>query len=1534
MSVWDNIGRFNRGMTDWWKDVGLSIISGPKFVWDIVTAPWNDREEFNGVTNTLKQAGVDWAKNVSRPLGGIAAGAYATNKNILWEPLTAIGVAGKEVSLGKKSKEENIAAWKKAWEARQEIPLGQAYTEYLPQSLALKQYGKITGTEEKLPLVLQEKFDIFDPVQRNQAFKKSLYGGVMSGTLDFWKNMVLDVTFIGSEIAKPYRTPDDPIEAIIGIDEALAGANNKYAKMGEDFAQNSSFWASKHPWVNDGNNVSITSHLLGESSTKEEALYTMKALLGDPNAVGKLEELKRPDIAEPLRIANGELTRSELKILLRDEKILGRTEEEGMLSLSYLRTPEEIAADTEFLRAYAKHDKYIAQLMGVAERPPITEGVASKLSVRFAGEVATGRAAGLGGTTLKGPVVETYQPTPFHRLYYKVSYPLTERPSGTMANLNDGDSIKDATATVNRLVSKKLTAPENGVALISNYAASATPESKLAALEAIEEVGFKAIGKKYDLPEDLVRSIFSEHKRLKNGFLKEHRETGYVYDSVTDTNLKINLFESQTANFYPITDFDLVDSVIRQNQSALKTLYQVYGASINTLEAVSDLWKAGVLLRGGYPIRNGLDSQLRIMSVLGAMTTIKHLGPGMKNVLLNTATQGNRLIDNVSNYRKGIKQASYGTIKSEMQRAGAEMTIHENKIKDITKQLNKNPDDPDLVAQLVAEQLKYDSKAAVYKTNNEALSSLEQAKLKGRKKTLGQEDIILQSMYTAPDGAKYAIHGSFGGPLGPMWQTLNSSERSFSRILDDYANIYGAKFAASGTRGKVTPDMDNYYQEWASAINKSFFNAAVVKELLIPKNDISSVAKWLESSPAGIQVRQRLGLSREESLDYVTTVQGFMNHYMPPGSGIAEELAKSGNVTEAFLRDAIKDPTGLPVVHGFLLQNNLNLGPTKPIKQFINKAFKVIGSMPEDAWARNPLFDEVYNLSAQKRFRTSEFFNKKAFTAEEFNKITANIEAGAREDAIKAVREILYNVERRSNLAQALRFMAPFFSAQENSIKTWLKIVKDKPYIFQRAAALWYAPNNAGLITDENGDPVPPFKTFDGNETVWLQIPESIKKLPIIGPGLQSMDQVGISKRSVDVIFQGSPVNLGVGPYFAIPASYFLKIQPTAEAVFSWAFPFGPDASVTQTLPTWLRRQVERAQGMDNSTYARTWGMIWLTEQQKARKNGTPYKTDREVTDMTNALYNTRTWANLILPFAPQFQSPYRIYIEKYRQYSEKFGVNADKRFFEDYPEFFSFAVSLSKNATNSDATMTDVKNAKKYSDLIASVKDDNKALIGLITRGSKNSAFSPTAYWWQEQTSISPGTAEKFRGELDPKEAFKRNEAREGWVRFRMMQAYVDAELRRRTLSNVDQNGAEDLKILKEATVNALSSKVDPVTKQRTNEVSAWYEDYKDIDGTKTLRTVQGLRKIISNPTFMQDNADNPTWKSVVMYLSARDRVSGMLAKRQSKNIDAKENADLKVLLSAITLRLKSEDIGFSDLYDRYLDRDPVYDKYLGAGK
>jgi hypothetical protein len=100
--------------------------------------------------------------------------------------------------------------------------------------------------------------------------------------------------------------------------------------------------------------------------------------------------------------------------------------------------------------------------------------------------------------------------------------------------------------------------------------------------------------------------------------------------------------------------------------------------------------------------------------------------------------------------------------------------------------------------------------------------------------------------------------------------------------------------------------------------------------------------------------------------------------------------------------------------------------------------------------------------------------------------------------------------------------------------------------LVNRGYLVWQAPNRSGLVTDENGEQVPVGKT-SGSDTIWLDLPKGITKIP----GLESLTKMGISKGSLDIIFQGgldALYNQGnpnivadifpVGPYVGVTVSY------------------------------------------------------------------------------------------------------------------------------------------------------------------------------------------------------------------------------------------------------------------------------------------------------------------------------------------------------------------------------------------------------------
>jgi hypothetical protein len=1535
MDIWNRIGDLAKGTRDWGLDVGLAIASPAKFAWDIATAPLNDRKEFNGLLSILKQSTIDLGKNVLRPVGGVLGAVEATNRNLIREPLSAVTLfAQRDPNIGISD------SWKKAWEARNEISFGQALSTQLGSSMSFL-------PDSLTPKFMDSDFDIYDEKQREEAFSNSLMGRVASGSIDTITQFAGDVSIIGGKLIASKRAADSAKDAIIALREVRSGIPTtnklaeKYSRLADDFANNDIAWAQNHPWIKGSNNQATVSYLLGTTATKEEALNTMLAVMGDKSGIDLLDELKRPDIAVPLRIANGEMSMSDYKILLNEESQLINATTDDMLQFA-LRSPEEIQVDRDFISAWAKHDRYVDTLLGVSETPALTEGVGGLLqgTGRF---IATANSLPYHSNAVADAKVTMYQPTPFHKLYYKVTWGQKERPSGVI-NLNEGDSIREVVAVTDRLIQLSKPVPTKGAAFLTRlqagtfttqdalsyverYSRATTPEARARVINDLEETGYRIVAAKHGISEERAGQLFNYHTQLRSGKLRESKEEGFLYDHELNQMIKVPLFESQTANFLPIADFDSIDDVIKRNNSTLSAI----GGSLNdTIAVTSDLWKAAVLLRLGYPIRNAADSQLRIWATVGAMASLRHAGEGVRNLVDNTRVAKNRMVDN---YNAPAK-VDYKGLKDDLQKSGSEIARLSKEVAQLETRVALEPDNADLIGELVIKRKSLDTANAAYESNNVALSALEKSKVASRKKRIGEQDIELTSTVDSPDGTKYTIWGAFGGPNGGLFRELNSSQQTFYSLMEDYSTIYGANVASKG-RGIVRPGDVNYYQEWTNSINETFANAAVPRGLMAGKS-IDEVAKELADNK---ELRARLGLARADSLEYVVTAQKFLDNYIPDGYGIREKIMsalpgeEAGKITEEFLRNAVRDPNSLPIVHGHLLDANMNLRPQAISRQITSSLFKYLAQIPEDNWARHPLFIDLYEKSIQKRLETAEFLKGGTFTREEFADLQYKLTAGARADALKGVKGILYNVERRSNAAHMLRFVSPFFSAQENAIKTWFKIGMDNPAILNRANIVWNAPNRAGLITDENGDPVGTGNPLNSNDTMWLPIPKALKKLPIIGEGLSSLDQIGISKRSLDVIFQGNPFGVSVGPFAAIPVANVLKLKPELSEVVSFAFPYGPDASLTQFLPTWMRNSLKAVQGLNNDDYAKTYQLIWLTEQQKAQEAGTAYLTDAQIKSKTDAFYKMRVAANLILPFAPQFESPYRFYMDKWREYSQSYGLGADAKFLEDYPEYFEFATSLSKNPTGSQATMDDVQNAKRYTDLIADVKGDNSYLIGLITKGSGAAKYNPTAYWWQSETSIAPGTPEKYRGKQDPQEAQQQNASREGWARYRRAMAVLDAHLDKRGLTSFQQSGAEDLAAAKQAIIQQLASDIDPVTGQATGSPSPWYQDYRDVDGTKSAKTIIGFKKILGNEKFMSDNADDPTWKSVALYMKVRDSISSSLRGRPSNNIDAKENVDLRMVLDYYVNQLKSGDLEFANIYDRFLSQDRVYDKYLGSG-
>ncbi len=1528
MSVWNRIGdvatTIAKGAFNFGKEVVGAQKATAQISWDIATAPWYNPLEYNNFIQTAKASIDKNSPNYVKPFASAGGaimkvpGVQSTleaidnvNREYIREPLTTFELVAGDLGANRIERSDifDPKVWSKAYTGAQEISFGQA----------------LVGAYR---VMYDPKFNIYDPKQRDAAFKDSAWGKGLSGGSDLAIQLVGDVTLVGGKVTKVLKASqlgvgklnnaDAIAKAAEDITKAQGGEINRMTKVINDFTANDSAYAISHPMVKSSSNPALLAHLLGDSIDADETALILRSAMSDPVAMDELSLLRRYT-TDALQAARGNLSSVD------EYKLFAAPDGSGMLP--FLNDNPAVIDDAlANYASLAENDKYFAKLMDLGEGGGVLTRTTGKVLQGIEDLVAQGRATKFYDKVTGNPRVEVFQPTPFHRLYQKISWLQGERPAG-LVDFNDPDSYREIIATTGQLEKILKLDPSESKSILDSYIGARTPEERMVAALNLENKAFRALANKYDIDEEIATKIYNNYKGARVSALKSIQDKGFMVD-LDESILKVPQLESQTADFLPIMDFKLMDNLLKRNSSTIRGLAGGVNDKVLTVaDLLNDAFKAGALLRLGYTIRNGIDSQLRIAASVGSLTTLRHLGPGLKNFINNTVPVPARFIDTYRAVDSGrnIKQIQQANTKVMNQ-----LKELKGKIASLEARLSLKPDDLDAFGELNTLKLLEEEKLAVYNHYTDILN---------RKGIIEPKQKIGSGSYkvTTSDGEVYDLDDAFGGPLGDMFRRIASSGNSFERLVDSNAQAYIRKLASKGI-GVVKPTDPAYFEQWAQTLRQQFGNSAVVNKIVAGES-IEDITKWLRNSPQGRDLRKRLAIRSDDSQEYVERINGFFDQYLPIESGLRSTIK---DVTAADLRSAFPDPNDLPLIHGHILEEAFFNKSVVQIDKLINSAFKLIGTLPEDAWARNPLYIELYRREAKRRLDIMTGQKVERLTVDEQSQLMAQ----SHKIALREMKGILFNIERRTNLATALKYISPFFSAQENAYKTWLKLAVSNPAIVNRGYLVWNSPNQAGLVTDQEGNEVPAGQT-SGNDVIWLGVPKGLRNIP----GLESLTKMGIPKASLDILFQGGLDALymkgnpsvfsdifPVGPYVAVPVSEIVKRQPSLEESFKWALPYGPSKdALAGFTPAWFQRQRTRAAGLEDPAFARSFMLIWNTEQQRAKRNGTDPLSTSKILKMTKDYWNMRTAANLILPFAPRFDTPYKFYMDKSREYDRVYGVESSAKFLDDYPEFFSFSASLSSNPTNVQSSVQAVENIKKYEGLVSDLAKIEPRLVGLVTNNFAGYEFSQAAYNYLYTKNIAADSPEKFLSSTSPAEAQKKNEAEKGWIQYNRIMDAIDNDLQDRGLTSTQQKGAEDLAALKAAVIAKLSRKTDadgnPIIDPKTGQIeqTEWSNDYLDSDGSKTNRVILGLGRIFADTKFIEANKNNSTWKSVSAYLDFRKAVAQELAGREVKSINAKANTDLRFIYDGIVNKLKQDDkLGFAYIYDRFLSQDLVYDKYL----
>lgn len=1075
----------------------------------------------------------------------------------------------------------------------------------------------------------------------------------------------------------------------------------------------------------------------------------------------------------------------------------------------------------------------------------------------------------------------------------------------------------------------------------------------------------------------------------------EMGDGAYVVSPLAKTQL------SMTDTLLPVKE---IDRVLSRNSGAMQQLRRAGGNAADTARVFSDsfntIWKAATLLRPAYIPRMISEEWFASAIKFGAMSRlVADPSIGTKNFILN---RGSSLAAQLG---KGSYTPGTGEIEKAVVKLGDESLI--SKIKARQDEIGAELETATGArrAQLEAEQkyigvtrikvgkalpvannriaMEQELKANLekditgWKDEIEKLegSQLIQDQLRAqglKDKISSAEDEILDHMYAIEEFTEYSDEllriaaASTGRRLGEgsfeafgrqvpqafskEWQ--NSIPRESLSSDDAYQKIYArgealdtARAIKTGSWEYIAPDQVNHMASWLRGLNFQFRQDDVFRRVANDMTGKEALA-WLKT-PDGAAHMRDLG-SYRSPVELVNDVRATINKYLPVAS-LQQKLAKGEEIGEAELRANIPR-NEFPIVHGEEMKYPTRLShkdtAASKVDRIIAKGFKRLGAIPSDLMSRHP----VYARAFEARFRTimdqelkykGERGNGDALVPEELEKIKAKADKLARKD----ISQVVYDPQ-RTTASEALRFIAPFFSAHADSLSRWGGLIAEKPETLGTIAKIYNAPVAANLITDSQGNPVGldgkatkkvpiveevtdpitgrKFKKITGEKTVREDVNMSDRvfhlRNPFVTPEMAKGDRP-IKISAMNTILPGDPwFNPGTGPIVQIAGSQIAKASPQTGDFLQWAkiLPYGPSSVSDAITPKYMRAawDMYRGEDPDNEEYQKAYLAVYNRKVAEYYENGTKFSPKDVESEAKKFLFLDflEAWGSPAQTQAtPITGTKYQFFVDAYSQLKAADPQNAKDIFMERYgSDYFGFTADLTKSmgiaATHSADAM-----AQKYKDLLDEDPDMAPFIIGNVYN---NGAFSPSVYRKQLEQSFG---GEWVREKISAQDAIAQSQTDQGWAEWNQLKNTMDGMLIRSGFTSYTQKGAEKFNEARAKVVSALSS-----------QFPAWGQAYATTDRSKIPTRISAFERLVTDERFQNDPMRAGETQSLMAYLQARRVFKSALDARGAKELSVDvsgrptgKNADLGLAWNRFTMGLVAHDTGFATTYNRWLSND-----------
>jgi hypothetical protein len=1088
---------------------------------------------------------------------------------------------------------------------------------------------------------------------------------------------------------------------------------------------------------------------------------------------------------------------------------------------------------------------------------------------------------------------------------------------------------------------------------MQRYGAAMTPTDRMDAIRWIEREATKRLAAKASemagtkIDSQRIDEVYSIIDKRRSDVVGNFQKQVYGVDPLTgDPIITGALLRSQLETSMPMLNMRMLEKTVA---IAARPQYANYGADAGKgtqfLEAskaladeIQSIWKAGVLLRLGYTVRNTGEGWLRSAAFLGTVPAISAAPRGFMN----------------SFYNNSRRVQGLGLVGPSLRR----LKVDESAAVDRVNEMSKNLDslrvqrDEALAADPTVGVTKFDSQINNHENQiNSLMDSLAQIRAKRTN---------LESRRAVGDS------GAFGGELNSdhadLLRRLSSSDQTTRTFLESSWERGQQEYLSQSAWAKIKPDSPQYWQELSNAV-RQFRNDDVTRKILNDES-VGDIVNWLKSKE-GTDYRRTMRVSKDAAEQRVVELQAMVQAYLPTAEVRAMAAASLPDSNQlravlghlenapkppkaptrdnyqtdaAFLKaqakydaklDAYKNAMDstpqLRPIHGREVAAQLGGAENAYYqlrKQTIDRVFKLIGTDAESTLVRHPFYAETWKRYFDGQLKLAQHQGR------EINEeMLKGINNGAHRFAMRSTNETLYTIERYSNLASVFRWAAPFFAAWENSFKVWTRLIANDPSILGRANILWNIPNQLGMVVDDKGNPVERenFSFLNPGAARFVVLPSAMNDwVRKVSGGTD----IKIPQGALNIVTPGeTPYLPGFGPTITYPAGVFLATRPDIQNELRLAFgdslynqiaPFGvpQDDLVASFAPPWARKLIENVRGESDQNYLRVTGAMWQNAMVEWYQSG-GHPEDKPNADVimqrAHDFYRFSILSSLTLPFATTRMSPYQTQVDYWNNlkadpsmtYAEK--VDTFIRKWGD--SYAPLLTSTSKTEVPGvDPTIEDYRILTENSDLARQLSSLDPTAAGIIAQSAPIGAFDKGVYKWLSENNV-PGADGALRGARSVNEMGEAITMQAAWRDYRQSKAVLEEEMKRMGVKSLQDSKATGLKAAWEQYVKG------DMVKQYGEQWVVNFNDYS----AKSATYLVGIQTALGNKKFMDKVGNTPLWQQIDDYMKSRQIAIDYMKQ------NPKEAKRVRDSFNAWAAEAKYSSLAFSDFYDKFLDQDPV---------